>query len=145
MFTFVVVMTKFFQKIMSFSLAILVLLSTFSFTVEKHYCGSILVDVSLFSEAKDCGMKMMEVSENSETEVKRKSCCKDEVTFIKGQDNLKSSFDQLDFPELSFTTVFIHDNILLYEISDKKENVFKQYIPPDLVWDFQILHETYLI
>ena len=39
-------------------LAIIVLLSTLSFTVDSHYCGERLVDVAVFSEVRGCGMEM---------------------------------------------------------------------------------------
>ena len=72
-------------------MALLVLFSTVSFTVEKHFCGDTLVDVSVFSEAQKCGMEAMEI-------LQKKTCCKDEIDIVKGQDELKvSSFDDLDF------------------------------------------------
>ena len=36
------------------ALALLVLLSTFSFKMETHFCGSKLVDVAVFSKVKSC-------------------------------------------------------------------------------------------
>ena len=73
-------MKKSFSKIASFLLALLVLFSTFSFTVEKHFCGEFLMDVSFIGHADDCGMDMENVS------AKKKNCCKDEVHHIEGQD-----------------------------------------------------------
>lgn len=45
-------------KISSFLLVLIVLFSTFSFTIEKHYCGDFLVDVSFTGKADGCGMEM---------------------------------------------------------------------------------------
>ena len=50
-------MKKLVFKIASFLLAVLVCLSTLSFTVDKHYCGDFLVDVSFTGDASDCGME----------------------------------------------------------------------------------------
>lgn len=47
-------MKQFLSKIVSSVLALLVLFSTFSFTVEKHYCGDYLVDVSYLGKADTC-------------------------------------------------------------------------------------------
>ena len=101
-------MKRFFQKISSLLLASLVLISTFSFTVEKHYCGRFLVDVSVYSKAKDCGMDMMDHDDSSDDHVKKKSCCKDEIVVLEGQDELKVSFDQLEFSDQLFITSFFY-------------------------------------
>jgi len=50
-------MKRSFTKITSSLLALLVLLSTLSFTVESHYCGDFLVDVSYVGQADGCGME----------------------------------------------------------------------------------------
>ena len=82
---------QFTYKVFSVALALLVLFSTVSFTIEKHFCGDVLVDVSMFVEADKCGMEAME-------SLQQKSCCKDEIEVIQGQNELKvSSFDDLDF------------------------------------------------
>ncbi|AXT56825.1 hypothetical protein D1815_14135 [Aquimarina sp. AD1] len=138
-------MKKSFQKIVSISLACLVLLSTLSFTVEKHYCGRFLVDVAVFSKAKDCGMEMMSHSLDHNIEIKKKSCCKNEVIVVEGQDELKISFDQIDFPQKMIFISFF--NSYQHLLVPKKENnlIFKEYSPPERITDFFILYETYLI
>ena len=45
-------MKEFLVKISSFLLAFLVLISTFSFTVDSHYCGDFLIEVSFTGEIK---------------------------------------------------------------------------------------------
>ena len=42
------------HKVFSISMALLVLFSTISFTVEKHYCGDFLIDTDVFSQVKKC-------------------------------------------------------------------------------------------
>src|SRR5690606_15745695 len=84
-FTFVFWMKKFFLKITSFLLAFLVLLSTVSFTVEKHFCGSFLVDTALFSSADSCGMEVKQ-DDGYLCTVTKTSCCSDETILIQGQD-----------------------------------------------------------
>tara|TARA_R110002033_G_scaffold155892_1_gene192145 strand:+ start:131 stop:289 length:159 start_codon:yes stop_codon:yes gene_type:complete len=41
-----------FYKIASFLMALLVLFSTFSFTVDKHFCGNTLVDTAVFGKGE---------------------------------------------------------------------------------------------
>lgn len=128
------------HKLVSVALSLLVLLSTFSFTVEKHYCGSHLVDVSIFSKAKDCGMA-------SASEVKiKKSCCKDVVDVIEGQDELSTvSFDDLDFESQVFITTFLYSVSILFESLPKQIIPHKDYSPPNLVKDIQLLDDVFLI
>ncbi len=70
------VIKQFVHKIFSMLLALLVLFSTVSFTIEKHFCGDVLVDVSVFAEAQKCGMEALEMATRN---LAKKSCCKDEV------------------------------------------------------------------
>ena len=67
------------HKVFSIFMAMLVMFSTVSLTVEKHYCGDTLVDVAVFEEAKKCGM---ESSNMPVEEITKKSCCKDTVDCV---------------------------------------------------------------
>ncbi len=138
-------MKKVFSKITSFILACFVLLSTLSFTVEKHYCGRFLVDVAVFSKAKDCGMNMMSHSDEQHTEAKKSPCCKDQIIVIEGQDELKTSFDQIDIPEQIVITSFFYSYVDLFSIKENTKTDYVEYAPPELVCDILLLHETYLI
>ncbi|MDY8134724.1 HYC_CC_PP family protein [Aquimarina sp. 2201CG5-10] len=138
-------MKEVFQKITSLLLAVLVLASTVSFTIEKHYCGRFLVDVAVFSEAKDCGMDMMSYSNDLHVKTMKKSCCKDEVLVIEGQDELKMTFDKIELQQQVFITSFVYSYLKLFEASEERNLGFKEYSPPDLVRNILVLHETYLI
>lgn len=124
-------------------MALLVLFSTVSFTIEKHYCGPVLIDVAVFSEAQDCGMKMNMAA--SETKMK-KSCCKDEVQVLHGQDELKiTSFDDLDFDQQVFLTALTHTYVNLFEGLAQHIVPHQYYLPPKLIMDRQILDQVFLI
>jgi len=123
-------------------LALLVLLSTLSFTIDKHFCGEILVDSALFTKAKTCGMEM----DNTQETGLKKSCCKDEVDIIKGQDELKlTSFDNLKFQEQVFITSFVYSYIYPVIELKEKEITFDDYPPPLIVKTIYKLDEVYLI
>jgi len=79
-------------------MAFLVMLSTMSFTVDRHFCGSHLIDKAVFSKAKTCGMHMSADAEDY--------CCTNEKVEVEGQDELKISFDSLDFHQQLFITTF---------------------------------------
>ncbi|MEO9569775.1 MAG: hypothetical protein ABJH82_03880 [Polaribacter sp.] len=128
------------SKISSILLALLVLFSTFSFTVEKHYCGEFLMDVSFIGDAVDCGMDMEKIS------AKKRGCCKDEVHHIEGQDELQqTSVDEFDFSKQQFLASFyITYNDLFIEIQSKEIN-YKDFSPPEILKDYQVLHQSFLI
>ncbi|MFD1063236.1 hypothetical protein ACFQ1Q_08245 [Winogradskyella litorisediminis] len=128
------------HKIFSIALSALVLFSTFSFTVEKHYCGNRLVDVAVFSEAKGCGMEMP--LKNS----MKKSCCKDTIDVIEGQDELQSlSFDDFELETQEFIVSFLYSFSVFYESLPKQIVPHKDYSPPNLVYDIQLLDDVFLI
>lgn len=111
--------------------------STLSFTVEKHFCGSHLVDVAVFSEAEGCGMEMPSTS--------KKPCCKDEIDVIEGQDELKLNIQDLDIQQQQVVATFFYTYINLFEGLPEQVVPFKEYSPPHLHYDRQVLYDTYLI
>jgi hypothetical protein len=133
------VVKKVLHKIFCTTLALLVLLSTVSFTIEKHYCGDTLVDVSVFAHAEKCGMESMEM-------LQKKSCCKDEVDVVKGQDELKfASFEDLNFEQLQFVSTLTYAYLNVFENLDKYIIPHKDYSPPNLVADIQVLDQIFII
>jgi hypothetical protein len=138
-------MKKVFHKISSFCLALIVLLSTVSFTVDSHYCGDTLVDSSLFGHVETCGMEVQQQSQSSECDISKKDCCSDEQVIVEGQDTLKTSFDKLDKDQQIFVAAFVHTYINLFFESQEDFNSYKDYTPPLLVRNIQVLDQTFLI
>jgi len=132
------------HKFFSVSLALLVLCSTLSFTVEKHYCGPFLVDVAVFNHAEKCGMDVISSTETSK-EDKKMSCCKDEVELLQNQDELKVlSFEDLKFEQQLFITAYAYSYISLFK--ELKYRVTSlEYPPPLIVKQRFKLDEAYLI
>ena len=129
----------FLHKSFSVMLSILVLCSTMSITVEKHFCGDTLVDVALFSEAKGCGMEM-----TSESQMK-KPCCKNEVEVIQGQDELKvTPFQGLDLEQQLFVFSFTYSYLERFE-NRQDNSTFIEYPPPLIVRQLYKVDEAYLI
>lgn len=130
---------KVLHKSGSFILALLVLVSTMSFTVDKHFCGTYLVDQAIFSEAEKCGM------EHPEGAMTDEMGCSDQKVSVEGQKDLKISFQDLDFHQQVFLASFTFSYMDLYEELTRQLIPFSDYSPPLLVKDFQVLHETFLI
>lgn len=124
-------------------MAFLVLFSTVSFTIEKHFCGDVLIDVAVFTEAEKCAMEAFEMEQEAIT---KKICCKDEVDVIQGQDDLRlTSFDDLDFQQQLFITTFSYAFVNLFESLEKHIIPHKDYSPPNLVADIQVLDQVFII
>ena len=124
-------------------MAILVLFSTVSFTVEKHFCGDTLIDVAVFSEAEKCAMEEFEKQMEAIT---KKSCCKDTVDVFEGQDELiVKKFDDLDFEKQIFVTSYIHTYINRFEGLPQQIIPHKNYSPPNLVEDLNLMDQVFLI
>lgn len=127
------------NKFFSVAMALLVLFSTVSFTVEKHYCGDVLVDVSVFSEVDKCALETLEIQMG-------KTCCKDEVDVVLGQDALKmSSFEDLDFEQQLFLQAFVYSYLGHFEIEPKPTIPHQHYSPPKLVSDIHLLDQVFII
>nr|WP_297783157.1 hypothetical protein [uncultured Allomuricauda sp.] len=128
-------MKQFFHQIVSSLMALLVLASTVSWTVDKHICMDRVMDISLFAHADDCGMDMdME-----------KSCCDDESFTVQGQDDLKISFENFDLDQQIFLVSFVQTYFHLFEIDSEEPSTFSEYNPPPLIRDVQVLDQTFLI
>ena len=125
-------------------MALLLLLSTISWKVEKHYCMGHLVDVAFFLEADTCGM---EINSDKDDIISQDviSCCDDEVIVIDGQDDLKLSFDDISLDQQLFLVAFTSSYFNLFEGIDENVVPFKDYSPPPLIRDIQILDQSFLI
>ena len=131
------------HKSFAITLAILVLFSTVSLTIEKHFCGDVLVDVSIFTEVEKCDMEAFEIEQAAIT---KKHCCKDQVDVVQGQNVLTvKTFDDLEFEQQLFLTSFVYSYTNLFEGLPEQINPHKDYSPPNLVVDIQLLNDTFLI
>ena len=137
-------MKKAVSNIISVIMAVLVLFSTLSFTVEKHFCGDFLVDTAVFSRAESCGMEKMNASTH-EADLMAADCCHDKKVEVTGQTELKISFDSLDLNQQLFFTAFTYSYLNLFEGLPKEGTSFNDYSPPLLVADIQILDQVFLI
>lgn len=139
-------MKEIFHKISAILLAFVVLFSTMSVTVHEHYCGGEMVDSSMFIKAESCGMDMaMDVpAENCPEEVSV-TCCEDVVKLIEGQTELKTQVSNLEFEQQLFVAAFIKTYINLFEGLETNIVPFKDYSPPLLFKDIQLLDEVFII
>ncbi|MGA9590888.1 MAG: hypothetical protein WBV11_13755 [Salegentibacter sp.] len=136
-------MKKALQHTASVLMAVLVLFSTFSFTVDMHYCGSTLVDRAIFSKAESCGMEM-DTASKSPSEMKHAPCSEKKVV-VKGQKELKHSLHDLDLHQQVFLAAFTYSYFEQFRAAPEKIIPFKDYSPPLLVTDIQLEDQVFLI
>ncbi len=131
------------HKASSTLMALLVLFSTVSITIEKHFCGDVLIDVAVFKEAQKCAMEAFEMEQALIT---KKNCCKDVLEIVKGQDELKiSKFEELQLDQQLFLESFVYSYVNLFEGLSQNIIPHLYYSPPNLVQDIHILDQVFLI
>jgi hypothetical protein len=137
-------MKEFSKKISAILMALVVVLSTMSFTVSQHYCGGELMDSALFSKAESCGMDMT-ISTKNDCNIQSKNCCKDVIKQIEGKKVVNIDGELFSFQQQLFVASFIYTYINLFEGLDTNIIPFKNYSPPLLVSDIQVTHQVFII
>ncbi|MEI6866173.1 hypothetical protein [Flavicella sp.] len=132
------------NKIASFIMAIVVLFSTMSFTIDMHYCGDTLIDTAIFNKVDTCGMKIQNSSTKEYTTTKN-NCCSDIHIMLDGQDELNTSFDSLSKDQQVFITFFVCAYSIILEESHQTLTSYRDYSPPSFIRAIYKLDETYLI
>lgn len=136
-------MKKFFHHTTAVSLAFLVLLSTMTWTVDKHMCMGRVMDISFFHEADSCGVELamdalgLQQDENH--------CCDDESFTFFGQDDLKLTWDELEIEQQDFLLGFTYSFLNLFVPVEKLPVPNETYPPPLLVKDITVLDQVFLI
>ncbi len=124
-------------------MALLLLLSTVSWTVDKHTCFGRVIDVAVFAKAKDCGMAAaMEIFENEAIE---NSCCDDESIIIQGQDDLNITYHGFT---ITIHMFIVSDSYKYLKVDYGPESfqvLNEYYPPPKIVKNLQLLDEVFLI
>ena len=131
------------HKTISSLLAIVVLFSTMSFTVSKHYCEGLLVDSAIFEELNGCGTQS--ASEESEIhEEQNKTCCINIANFIEGEDTEQVAVQKMYAPTVYFVQAFVH----FFQSDSVDFSIEDPFYPPSLyvaTEDITILYENFRI
>lgn len=125
-------------------MAIVVLFSTMSFSVDMHYCGDILVETAIFHKAKGCGMEMEKPSTDG-CSITKKNCCDNEQVVVDGQDELQLQVDKITIGQQVFIASYVYSYINLFEGLEENVTSYDDYPPPLVIRQIYKLDETYLI
>ena len=130
-------------------MALLVLISTLSISIEKHYCGDHLVDITIFADVQKCGMEasdeVLEVSDEINI-LMAQSCCKDVIDLYEGQDELSLEKTKvLDTHQKVFIMSFAYVFSGSIDLESQNNTPFIHDTPPKPIRDIQVLNEVFLI
>ncbi|MEM7085119.1 MAG: hypothetical protein AAF489_02995 [Bacteroidota bacterium] len=134
------------KQVISIVLSLLLLLSSSGLTYAQHFCGEyeMMSKITLGEEHLSCGMEMMS-STCEDSHEDDHNCCDNEYTTIDVDDNFAtSSFDIQLSPVfvIAFVSVFVVQEPYNY---DQNFDYYKDYSPPPLGEDLQVLYDTFLI
>jgi hypothetical protein len=134
------------HKILAIIIALVVLFSSLSFTVEKHVCMGEITDVSYFNEADNCGMtpEDCDMEKPSEPIINKEKCCNDVHELVPGNQNEQQALKNLEIDQLQFILSYTLSSLILLE-EEKELNSFLVYSPPLVDKDVQVLYQTFLI
>lgn len=134
-----------FRKIGAICMIAILLLSTSSFSVFKHFCGDNLVSISLEKIDDCCDSKdSHKPLASNKLNFSKKDCCKNEtsvkeLSILESNKTLKVSKSQVVFITAYYYN-FVHQ---LQGFS--VEHYFKDFSPPSIVLNKQIQFQTFLI
>lgn len=129
------------NKIGAVLMALVVLISTMSFTMHKRYCNDYLVDITLFSKSESCI-----IVANNDCCVVSETCCDHEQIVVDGQNELLSK----DVNNLQVTKQFFVRNstnfrLKNFEFKSRNNIQYKDYIPPAMIFNKQVIHQVFII
>ncbi|NAY92142.1 hypothetical protein GTQ34_09440 [Muricauda sp. JGD-17] len=121
----------------------MLLLSTVSWTVDKHLCMGRVMDVSFFMDAEDCGMEA--AMDAMSDQLTQNQCCDNESFTVTGQDDLKLTWFDLDLEHRIFLIAFSQTYLELFVPLKELPVSNEKYPPPILVKDIHVLDQVFLI
>ncbi|QMU66081.1 MAG: hypothetical protein GKR88_18580 [Flavobacteriaceae bacterium] len=138
-------MKQIFIKIQSVLLAFMILIASNSYAITSHFCGTELVDVSLFGNPKACGTESFD-ADCSYEKASKKKCCKDVIEIIEPEVLNKIVEFKFSKKELQFADYFVVSYITSFQNYLFHKKVFDTTTPPpDSIPDILVLHQTFLI
>ena len=139
-------MKKAVTNILAVSMAILVLLSTLSVTVEKHYCMGQLADFSLLVAVDGCEMPMSEdEGPDHNNRLTKVPCCSDIVELIEGTNAELKIAEQVLVDAYEYETILPVNEGVFMEWVPEISTPLNNHSPPLLIKDILVLYETFLI
>lgn len=120
------------KKILSISVALLMLLSGMQLTISQHYCGGELADakVSLTGHIASCGMEGETDDCAQPGNHVESSCCKNKVSVYAVDHNFSPSFSEFKTFAQPVLQVFILPEIQNFNAFTAYNNIYTDVSPP---------------
>ncbi|WP_143150468.1 HYC_CC_PP family protein [Arenibacter nanhaiticus] len=132
-------------RIVSTVMAFLMLLSSVSWTIEKHYCMGSLIDVAFFHKPDSCGMPLDDTVVSQAVISDLNACCSNEIITIPGQEELNLSSGSFDLDQHVFLAAYVFSYYNLFNVAPERLVPFSDYQPPMVVKDICVLDQVFLI
>lgn len=133
------------RKISTFVMATLLLVTTSSFSVYKHFCDDNLVEVSRYTQTDKCCDVEIKNKPTSTLNFSEKDCCTSETNIIPQLTFKNSKPLKINKSHLVFITSFYYVFINKLEDFNVKTNYNNNFSPPLIVCNKQIQHQAFLI
>lgn len=91
-----------------------------------------------------CGMETTDSTDSCAISLE-KSCCNDVVELVKGQEDLKLTWDNFDLEHQQFIELFTHSYIYTITGGSYVDQPFIAYSPPLVTRDIPVLHQSFLL
>jgi len=139
-------MLKVLHSIFALCLAGIVLISTTTITVNKHYCGKLLVKTTVIKHNEGCGMEAA-ASKHAADGLAKQHCCNDEQLVVEGIDHLQFEKYVADSDHEPLQSLTLVNELGFDEKLDFNYKLppYYHYKPPPLIKPIYRLHEVYLI
>lgn len=132
------------KSIFSAFLALLVVLSSFSLTIDRHLCMGKVHSVSILKDAPGCGMELS--VQNGQNLSKMEGCCQDEQTVIEGHALLVKTVKPVSVEYQSLWVAELPHAILTLDFaSSDRPTTHAQYKPPLIDREIPLLVQSFLI
>ena len=134
------------KAFISIVLSLLILLSSSGLTYAEHFCGDhkMMAKITLGEEHLSCGM-MMPKPGCEDGPMEERHCCDNQYTSVDTDDNYSGVVYDIQLSPV-FAITFIEIFVLGEGFEFTKEfDYYKDYSPPPLGEDLQLLYETFLI
>lgn len=136
------------HKILAVIIAVIVLISTMSFTVEKHVCMGEVTSTSYFSNADSCGMIMNEEDCSndilSHDILQKEKCCNDIHELIPGNQTEQQALESFELSQVQFVLAYTFTYLNILEVKEDT-TPYIHFSPPIVDEDLQVLYQSFLI
>ena len=132
------------HKFVSINMALLLLLTTTSFSIAAHFCGDDIVNIALNSDAQSCAMQ--DADPEMHDLMRDMGCCDDKHIVSDSDDDLQKTAFEFSFDQLVFITAFTHSYHTLFDLEANSSSThWIKESPPLLGRDLFLLHDSFLI